>query len=89
MCGMNKWFQPGMYFHTKAGYHHVSNATSFDDTSNTDEWQKEVYIFVSSFAKKKIILLLLIWVEGPDINYCTILDFARLPELKQEQLMNG
>jgi len=51
---MNKWFQPGMYFHTKAGHHHVSNATCFDDTSNTDEWQKEVYILSHRLQRKKL-----------------------------------
>lgn len=49
---MNKLLQPYVQYFIKQGYHHASHATCFDDTSNTDEWQKEVYIFAAEQMKK-------------------------------------
>lgn len=43
---LGKWnasLQPREQFAIKKGYHHARHAAAFDDTGNTDEWQKEVY----------------------------------------------
>lgn len=42
---VNTLFQPEEKFCIKKGYHHAGNVIDFDDTCNTDEWQKEVYLF--------------------------------------------
>ena len=51
--GLNRLLQPKINFYIKPGYHHASKSSSFDDSSNTDEWQKEVYIFAASLAKER------------------------------------
>jgi SAM-dependent methyltransferase len=43
MGNANTFFQPAALFAIKKGYHHAKNVFHFDDTANTDEWQKEVY----------------------------------------------
>jgi hypothetical protein len=42
---VNSLFQPEEKFCIKKGYHHANTVLDFDDTSNADEWQKEVYLF--------------------------------------------
>jgi SAM-dependent methyltransferase len=45
----NEKFQPLESYCIRKGYHYASNAGNFNDTSNTDEWQKEVYLFAARF----------------------------------------
>src|SRR5882724_12899440 len=47
----NLRLQPHSLFYIKAGYHHAHKAEEFDDTGNTDEWQREVYELASSLVK--------------------------------------
>ncbi len=48
----NQRLQPLEKFSIKKGYHHTVHAGSFNDTSNTGEWQKEVYQFSAHFMKQ-------------------------------------
>ena len=50
---VNKLFQPEELFCIKKGYHHAASVIDFDDTSNTDEWQKEVYLFAKDILSEK------------------------------------
>ncbi len=50
--GINKNFQPEEKFFIKKGYHHTSSVIDFDDTSNTDVWQKEVYLLAKNILEK-------------------------------------
>lgn len=50
---LNNLFQPEEKFCIKKGYHHTSSVIDFDDTSNTDEWQKEVYLLAKNILKEK------------------------------------
>lgn len=45
--------QPEEKFCIKKGYHHAATVADFDDTSNTDEWQKEVYLFAKDVLTEK------------------------------------
>ena len=49
---MNRSIQPEEIYSIKQGYHHAKVAAQFDDTMNTDEWQREVYVHVAAFMKK-------------------------------------
>jgi hypothetical protein len=54
LCGIvNKLFQPKENFFIKKGYHHAAGVIDFDDTSNTDEWQKEVYLLARDILSEK------------------------------------
>jgi hypothetical protein len=50
---VNKLFQPEEKFCIRKGYHHSESVMEFDDTSNTDEWQKEVYLFSKKYLEEK------------------------------------
>ncbi|HXB42760.1 MAG TPA: methyltransferase domain-containing protein, partial [Puia sp.] len=50
---LNILFQPNEKFCIKKGYHHTGSANDFDDTSNTDEWQQEVYILAKDLLTEK------------------------------------
>jgi hypothetical protein len=51
--GMNRLFRKQSAFSIKPGYFHAGFTVDFDDTSNTDEWQKEVYLLAASLLKEK------------------------------------
>jgi SAM-dependent methyltransferase len=40
-------------YHIIAGYRHRSHAIYFDDTHNTDEWQKEVYQYAAELMRSE------------------------------------
>jgi len=48
----NTRFQPNEFFSIKPGYRHAVSVELFDDTANTDEWQKEVYELVATIAQE-------------------------------------
>ena len=50
---VNALFQPKEKFYIKKGYHHTHSVIDFDDTSNTDEWQKEVYLLAKDILAEK------------------------------------
>jgi len=50
---VNNIFQPKEKFFIKKGYHHSASVIDFDDTSNTDEWQKEVYLLAKNILEEK------------------------------------
>jgi 2-polyprenyl-3-methyl-5-hydroxy-6-metoxy-1,4-benzoquinol methylase len=53
---LGKWnrnLQPRELFNIKKGYHHAHVAVAFDDTVNTDEWQREVYEFALSCMQQQ------------------------------------
>ncbi len=50
---LNILFQPKEKFCIKKGYHHTGSVIDFDDTSNTDEWQKEVYLLAKDILAEK------------------------------------
>jgi len=45
--------QPLEVYCITKGYHHSAKAIDFDDTSNTDEWQKEVYLYAKKILEEK------------------------------------
>ena len=49
----NKFLLRRQQFCIKKGYHHAGSVIDFDDTSNTDEWQKEVYQLAKKIAGEK------------------------------------
>ncbi|HEX6181748.1 MAG TPA: methyltransferase domain-containing protein [Chitinophagaceae bacterium] len=53
---LGKWnqsLQPQELFNIRKGYHHASSAVAFDDTGNTDEWQKEVYEIALNYMQQE------------------------------------
>jgi 2-polyprenyl-3-methyl-5-hydroxy-6-metoxy-1,4-benzoquinol methylase len=50
---VNKSILPKEKFCIKKGYHHAASVIDFDDTSNTDEWQKEVYLLARDVLAEK------------------------------------
>lgn len=50
---VNSLFQSHEKFFIKKGYHHANSIIDFDDTSNTDEWQKEVYLLAKNILEEK------------------------------------
>jgi 2-polyprenyl-3-methyl-5-hydroxy-6-metoxy-1,4-benzoquinol methylase len=50
----NMRLQPHSLFYIKAGYHHAHKAEEFDDTGNTEEWQREVYELAASLIKQSL-----------------------------------
>jgi hypothetical protein len=53
LAGVNRTIQPSIKFCIKPGYHHAVRTIDYDDTSNKDEWQKEVYLLAASIAKEQ------------------------------------
>jgi 2-polyprenyl-3-methyl-5-hydroxy-6-metoxy-1,4-benzoquinol methylase len=45
-----RW-QPHELFSIKPGYHHATTVEAFDDTGNTDEWQRRVYELAAGMAQ--------------------------------------
>jgi hypothetical protein len=50
---VNRLIQQEEKFCIKKGYHHSGSVVDFDDTSNTDEWQKEVYLYAKKILEEK------------------------------------
>ncbi|MEO6313449.1 MAG: methyltransferase domain-containing protein [Chitinophagaceae bacterium] len=50
----NRQLLPHPQFAIKKGYHHAASAEAFDDTINTDEWQRPVYELAASLAKQQL-----------------------------------
>ncbi|HLK29514.1 MAG TPA: methyltransferase domain-containing protein [Puia sp.] len=50
---VNQSLQTKENFNIKKGYHHAASILDFDDTSNTDEWQKEVYLLAKEIVEQK------------------------------------
>lgn len=50
---LNKTIQPHQRYAIKKGYHHARSATSFNDTSNTDQWQKSVYELAAQYMHQE------------------------------------
>jgi hypothetical protein len=50
--GWNRKLSPASRYNIKRGYHHASWALDFDDTTNQDEWQKEVYAFAAAIFQE-------------------------------------
>ena len=49
----SRLLNPKEKFCIKPGYYHAGSIFDFDDTSNTDQWQKEVYLLAADLMKEK------------------------------------
>jgi hypothetical protein len=49
---LNSKLQPNQLYCIKAGYHTAHMVENFDDRSNTDQWQSDVYKSAESYIKK-------------------------------------
>lgn len=48
----NTRLQPHKLFSIKPGYHHSTSVENFDDTINTDQWQRSVYELAAKMAAR-------------------------------------
>jgi hypothetical protein len=85
---LNRLVQPKELYAIKKGYHHARSVLDFDDTANTDQWQKEVYTYASKVFEKNNYQSV-IWAVALPTNSFTILIRRRSQVSIQKPPGNG